>query len=131
MSIERINPAGLRRPPTYAPVVKVVGGTTVYVSGQVPVDVEGNLVGEGDFAAQAKQVYENLRLALASVGADFSHVARMTTYVVNYTPALREVLGAVRAEAMGSSLAASTLLGVQALAVPGYLLEVEVIAVVV
>ena len=130
MSIERINPAGLRVPPTYSPVVRVSGGTTVYISGQVPVDVEGNLVGEGDFAAQAKQVYENLRLALASVGGDFSNVARMTTYIVNYTPELRDALGAVRSAAMGDARAASTLLGVQALAVPGYLIEVEAIAVV-
>ena len=130
MSIERINPAGLRVPPTYSPVVRVSGGTTVYISGQVPVDVEGNLVGEGDFAAQAKQVYENLRLALASVGGDFSNVARMTTYIVNYTPELRDALGAVRSAAMSDARAASTLLGVQALAVPGYLIEVEAIAVV-
>lgn len=130
MPIERINPDGLRRPPTYAPVVRVTGGTTVYLSGQVPVNVNGDLVGEGDFAAQARQVFSNLRLALAAVGADFSSLARMTTYIVDYTPALREALGAARSEAMGDARAASTLLGVQALAVPGYLIEVEAIAVV-
>lgn len=127
--IERINPDGLRRPPTYTPVVRATGETTVYISGQVPVDVDGNIVGGDDFTAQARQVFENLRLALASVGADFSHVAKITTYIVNYRPELRDLYGAVRSEAMGDSLPASTLVGVQALAMPEYLLEVEAIAV--
>lgn len=130
MAIERIYPEGLRRPPTYAPVVRATGGTTIYLSGQVPVDANGDLVGEGDFGAQARQVFVNLRLALAGVGADFGNVVRMTTYVVNYTPELRDALGVARAEAMGDARAASTLLGMQALAAPGYLIEIEAIAVV-
>lgn len=128
--IERIYPEGLRRPPTYTPVVRASGGTTVYISGQVSVDVEGNVVGVGDFAAQARQVFENLRLALASVGADFSHVVKMTSYVVDYSPELREAYGAARSAAMGDALPASTLIGVQALAMREYLIEVEAIAVV-
>ena len=111
MTIERINPAGLSHPPTYSHVVRATGGSTVYISGQVPVDAAGHLVGGDDFEAQARQVYANLRTALAAVGADFSHVARMTTYV------------------MGDQLAASTLIGVQALAVPDYRIEIEAIAV--
>ena len=130
MTIERINPEGLRRPPTYTPVVRATGGSTLYLSGQVPVDVDGQLVGEGDFAAQAQQVFSNLRLALAAVGADFSNVVKMTTYIVNYRPELREALGAARTAAMGQALPASTLVGVQALAMPGYMIEVEAIAVV-
>lgn len=128
--IERIYPEGLRRPPTYTPVVRASGGTTVYISGQVSVDVEGNVVGVGDFAAQARQVFENLRLALASVGADFSHVVKMTSYIVDYSPELREAYGAARSAAMGDALPASTLIGVQALAMREYLIEVEAIAVV-
>lgn len=129
MPIERINPEGLRRPPTYTLVVRASGGSTAYISGQVPVDVDGQIVGAGDFAAQAKQVFANLGIALAAVGADFSHVVKMTTYIVNYEPALREALGAARTAAMGGALPASTLVGVQALAMPEYLLEIEVIAV--
>jgi len=94
MPLEHIYPEELRRPPTYVPVVRVTAGTTVYLSGQVPVDLEGNIVGEGDFGAQARQVFANLRSALAAVGADFSNLARMTTYIVNYSPTLREALGA-------------------------------------
>ncbi len=130
MPIERINPEGLRRPPIYTPVVRASGGATVYISGQVPVDLEGRIVGAGDFSAQAEQVFENLRIALAAVGGDFSNVVKMTTYIVNYQPALRDALGAVRSAAMGGALPASTLVGVQALAMPDYLLEIEAIAVV-
>ncbi len=128
--LERIQPEGLRHPPTYTPVVRATGGSTIYISGQVSADAEGNVVGVGDFAAQAKQVFANLRLALASVGADFSNVAKITTYIVDYTPALREAYGAARVEAMGDALPASTLIGVQALAMSEYLIEVEAIAVV-
>lgn len=127
--IERIYPEGLRRPPTYTPVVRTTG-TTIYISGQASADVDGNIVGVGDFAAQARQVFENLRTALASVGADFSNVAKITTYIVNYTPDLREAYGAARQEATGDHLPASTLIGVQALAMPEYLIEVEAVAVV-
>ena len=127
MTIERINPEGLRRPPTYTPVIRASGGSTLYVSGQVPADIEGKIVGAGDFAAQATQVFANLRVALAAGGADFSHVVKMTTYIVNYHPELREALGTARTAAMGGALPASTLVGVQALAMPEYLLEIAVV----
>lgn len=129
MSIERINPSGLSHPPTYSHVVRATGRTTIYISGQVPVDADGKLVGGQDFEAQARQVYANLRTALAAVGADFSHVARFTTYVVDYTPDLRDVIGRLRLEMLGETLAASTLIGVTALAVPEYRIEIEAIAV--
>lgn len=129
MTIERINPAGLSHPPTYTHVVRATGGSTVYISGQVPVDAEGRLVGGDDFEAQARQVYANLRTALAAVGADFSHVTKFTTYIVNYRPEHREIVGRLRLEMMGDTLAASTLVGVQALALPDYQIEIEAIAV--
>lgn len=128
--IERIQPEGLRRPPTYTPVVRATGGTTIYISGQISADVDGNVVGVGDFVAQARQVFENLRLALAAVDADFSNVVKITSYIVDYHVGLREAYGAARVEAMGDALPASTLIGVQALAMPEYLIEVEAIAVV-
>jgi len=129
MSIERINPAGLSQPPTYTHVVRATGGSTVYISGQVPVDADGRLVGGSDLEAQARQVFANLRTALGAVGADFSHVTKFTTYVVNYRPEHREIVGRLRLEMLGDTLAASTLVGVQALALPDYLIEIEAIAV--
>lgn len=131
MTIDHIQPEGLRRPPTYTPVVRATGGSTVYISGQVSVDVDGNIVGASDFAAQCRQVFSNLRAALAAVGADFSHVVKMNTYIVDFHPGLREDLRVVRTEAMGTDAPpASTLIGVQALAEPEYLIEIEAIAVV-
>jgi enamine deaminase RidA (YjgF/YER057c/UK114 family) len=130
MAIERIYPDGLRRPPTYTPVIRVIGGTTIYISGQVSADVHGNVVGVGDFTAQARQVYANLREALAAVGADFSNVVKTTTFIVNYEPSMRDALGVVRSEVMGDALPTSTLIGVQALAAPEYLIEIEAVAVV-
>jgi enamine deaminase RidA (YjgF/YER057c/UK114 family) len=130
MTIERIQPDGLRAPPQYTQVVRASGGSTVYISGQVSADLEGRIVGEGDFAAQARQVYSNLRAALASVGADFSHVVKTTTYIVDYSPDLRDQFGTVRSEFTGDACPALTLVGVQALALPGYMIEIEAIAVV-
>lgn len=129
MTIERIQPEGLARPTGYTHVVRARGGSTVYISGQISADAAGNVVGEGDFATQARQVYENLRAALASVGAGFEQVAKMNTYIVNYRPELRDALRAARAAVMGDAAPASTLIGVQALAAPAYLIEVEAIAV--
>ena len=129
MTIERINPSGLSHPPTYSHVVRATGGSTVYISGQVPIDAGGQLVGGSDIEAQARQVYANLGVALAAVGADFSHVVRFTTYVVNYRPEHRDIIGRLRLEMMGEHRAASTLLGVQALALPDYLIEIEATAV--
>jgi enamine deaminase RidA (YjgF/YER057c/UK114 family) len=130
VTIERLNPDGLSRPAAYSHVVRASGGTTVYLAGQTPIDAEGKVVGEGDFAAQARQVFSNLRTALAAVGADFSHLVRTTTYIVNYSTELREALQAARSEALGDIKPASTLLGVAALANPAYLIEIEGIAVI-
>ena len=130
MAIERINPEGLSRPANYTQVVRAVGGATIYLSGQVSADGGGRVVGPGDFGAQARQVFANLRTALGAVGADFSHVVKMTTYIVNFRPELRAGLGAARREALGDVLPASTLIGVQALAAPEYLIEIEAVAVI-
>jgi enamine deaminase RidA (YjgF/YER057c/UK114 family) len=130
VTIERLNPDGLSKPAAYSHVVRASGGTTVYLAGQTPIDADGRVVGEGDFAVQARQVFSNLRTALASVGADFSHLVRTTTYIVSYSTDLREALQAARSEAFGEIKPASTLLGVAALANPAYLIEIEGIAVI-
>jgi enamine deaminase RidA (YjgF/YER057c/UK114 family) len=124
MPVERIQPAGLIRPPTYRHVVKT--GNTVYIAGQVAQDESGQVVGPGDITAQATQVFENLARALASVGADFSNLAKMTIYLTD--PRYREPLGAVRSKYLGDNLPASTLVVVAGLASPDYLIEIEGIA---
>ncbi len=131
MALEHLTPADLFKPPVYTQVVVATGRRIVFISGQVSMDGDGNLVAEGDLAGQARQVYANLRSALDGAGARVTDVAKLTTYVVGYRPDMLPVMGAARTEVLGTSdLPASTLVGVQALAQPGYLIEVEAIAVI-
>jgi len=58
-------------------------GTLVHVAGQIALDADGNIVGEGDIVAQTRKIMENMKIALASAGADFSHVVKITNYVTD------------------------------------------------
>ncbi|WP_119418907.1 RidA family protein [Desertibaculum subflavum] len=129
MSIDRSNPAGMAKPTGYTHVTVVGAGRQAHISGQVALDAGGNLVGKGDLAAQTEQVFANLKAALASVGADFSKVFKMVTYVVNLTPDKLPAVRGVRAKVFGDGpYPASTLVGVTALVNPDFLIEIEVIA---
>jgi len=132
MAKEFINPEGLASPRGYTQVVTAPGGKLVFVSGQVALDAAGKLVGPGDLRAQATKTYENLITALRAAGARPDDVLKMTVYVVNYKPehlaVIREVRG--RSFPREDRMPASTLVGVQALAFEGLLIEVEAIAVV-
>jgi 2-iminobutanoate/2-iminopropanoate deaminase len=123
------NPPGMSSPPAYSHVVEVNGPhRTVYLAGQTGADATGK-VAQG-FRAQAVQVMENIKTALASVGGGFEHVVKLNSYLTNI-----EANGAEFREVRASyfpnrsALPASTLLQVPRLASPAYLLEVEVIAV--
>jgi len=125
------NPAGLSTPRGYTHVVSVNGGRTLYIAGQVALNAQGEVVGKGDLRAQARQVFENLRLALAGSGASLKDIVKWNTYVVNFKPDDLPILREVRAQALGDvTPPASTLVGVQALANPDFLIEIEAIAVV-
>jgi len=88
-----VNPEGTHRPTGYTHVVEVTAGRPVYVSGQVALDANGDLVGPGDVGAQARQVFENLQAALRSVGAGFEQVVKLNVYLVDATqmPTVRQV----------------------------------------
>lgn len=124
MTVERIQPEGMHRPTGYTHVVKV--GNLAFLAGQTATDSSGNVVGVGDVEAQAEQVYENIRTALASVGADLSSLIKTTTYLTRS----EDIDGYRRARAkhIPTDLPASTLLFVTGLANPLYLIEIEVIA---
>jgi enamine deaminase RidA (YjgF/YER057c/UK114 family) len=130
MALEPINPDGLYRPETYTQVVVASGSRLVFVAGQTADDVGGNLVGEGDLAAQARQAFANLGQALSAAGAGPEQVAKITIYVVAYRRDHIPVIEAARQTLFGDHQPADTLLGVEALAEPGYLIEVDAIAVV-
>ena len=125
--IERITVPGLSQPPGYSHVVVARAGRLVTTAGAVPLDSEGNLVGPGDLVAQARQVLNNLALALDSVGAEGGDVLKTTVYVVSES---REDLATVWRVVQESAVAeaASTLLGVSLLGYEGQLVEIEAIA---
>jgi enamine deaminase RidA (YjgF/YER057c/UK114 family) len=104
-------------------------GRLVVVSGQVAQNDRGELVGPGDPAAQARQVFENLRRCLAEAGAGFDDVVKLTLFVLDVAdlPAVREARDAVIDTARPP---ASSAVQVSALFAPGYLLEVEALALV-
>jgi enamine deaminase RidA (YjgF/YER057c/UK114 family) len=121
-----INPPRRSRPSGYTHVVVSPDGRTAYIAGQVAYDSAGQVVGGGDFRVQAAQVFANLSLALASVGAGFRDVMKTTTYLtdVKNVPALREI----RARHFDAAHPpANTLIPVSALARPELLLEIEAV----
>jgi enamine deaminase RidA (YjgF/YER057c/UK114 family) len=125
--LEFLSPATLTTPPGYSQIVKVTGGQTIYIAGQVALDAARNLVGPGDFRAQAQQVFLNTQTALAAAGADFSHVVKLNMYILDRSnlPILREV----RDQFVNTQAPpASTLVEVRSLAQEEFLLEVEAIA---
>ncbi|WP_409525993.1 RidA family protein [Nitrincola sp. MINF-07-Sa-05] len=134
MSVELFNPVGVFQPDSYFQVAVGVGKKIVFLSGQVAQDESGSIVGQDDLAAQAEQVYLNVAAALQEAGATFDDVAKLTVYVVNWTPDKMEQLvsGAMRAaEKVGfDPRRAITLVGVSALSSPELLVEVEAVAVV-
>jgi enamine deaminase RidA (YjgF/YER057c/UK114 family) len=131
MDKQFFNPEGLLKPGVYTPAIRVQGGRTIYVSGQVSQDAEGNIVGKGDLLAQAGQVYKNLGIALAGAGATFDDVVKLNVYVVSFKPEHRALLQSVREKHVNrNNPPASTLVGVQSLARPDFLVEVEAVAVV-
>ena len=104
-------------------------GRLVVVSGQVAQNIKGELVGPGDPAAQARQVFENLGRCLAEVGSGFDDVVKLTLFVLDVAdlPTVREARDAVIDTARPP---ASSAVQVSALFAPGYLLEVEALALV-
>ncbi|MFI9010000.1 RidA family protein [Actinosynnema sp. NPDC053489] len=126
--LTRTNPAGLFAAPELISQSVAVPGL-VFLSGQVAWNADGELVGAGDHAAQAEQVARNIDIALAAAGTDRAHVVKETVYVVDHAPELvPAILGPLRAGVPAPP--ASTLVGVAALFQPGFLVEVDVVAVV-
>lgn len=130
MTLTCINPDDLPAQQTYTQVVVATGSKLVFVSGQEPEDIHGNLVGHGDLAVQARQVYANLGRALTAAGAVPEQVARITIYVVNYErDKCLPIIEEARRTLFGDHKPADVVLGVASLS-PGYLIEVDAIAVI-
>jgi enamine deaminase RidA (YjgF/YER057c/UK114 family) len=130
MSLEPINPAGLATPETYTHAIVATGSRLVFVAGQVSEDGDGHLVGAGDLAAQARQAFANVGRALAGAGARPDQVAKITIFVVDLRPEHLPAIEAGRVALFGDHKPVDALIGVQALAHPGCLIEVEAVAVI-
>jgi 2-iminobutanoate/2-iminopropanoate deaminase len=122
---EEIRVATLPEPLShYTDAVRV--GELLFLSGVVPVDGEGKLIGEGDVVEQARQVFRTIREVLAAAGATFADVAKVTVFLTDVDD--RAKINPVRQEVFGAARPASTLVEISRLAVPGALIEVECMA---
>ncbi|MEV5986838.1 RidA family protein [Streptomyces sp. NPDC052051] len=120
-------PDGVAPAAAYTHVVMGTG-RFVAVSGQLALDEDGKLVGEGDPAAQARQIFENLRRCLAAAGATFDDVVKLTFFVTDmaYMPAIRAARAAHIPE---DRLPAASAVQVASLVRPEFLMEIEAYAV--
>ena len=108
----------------YSHVAKV--GKTVYIAGQVGLDADGNLVGQGDIEKQTHQVYTNLKAILEEIGGSLDDIVKMTTYLTDRSQL--EAFRRVRTNVLRDPFPPNTLLFVNGLAHPDYLVEIEAIA---
>jgi enamine deaminase RidA (YjgF/YER057c/UK114 family) len=122
-----VNPGTLAALDGFTHAVRL--GFVTYVSGEVPLDSTGKLVGPGDLAAQAKQAFANLALVLRIAGNEPSDIAKLTVYVVNYHP---QDLAVIRQAAPDffpeHNPPAGIVIGVAALPRDGMLIAVDAIA---
>ena len=128
MDRRHLSPDTLPPPFGYSQVVDAPASRVVYVSGQVPLDAAGELVGEGDFAAQVRQVFENLAAALAAADATWDDVVKLNYFVrdIGEVASLR----AIRDEYVSTERPpASTLVEVSRLFRDEVLVEIEAVAV--
>jgi enamine deaminase RidA (YjgF/YER057c/UK114 family) len=129
MPIQRLNPSRRSAPNGFTHVVITEGRKLIFIAGQT-----GGPVAEGetpDLATQVAQTFENLKICLEEAGATFSDLVKFTTFVVNFKPEDRTVLAEVRRRYLkDDEWPANSLIGVQALANPSLLIEIEAIAVV-
>ncbi len=134
MDKEFINPPTLPNwEQAFSQIVVVPNGTakTVYISGQVSVDKEKNLIGKDDLSLQAMQAFQNLGSALLAVGATTADVVKLNIHVKDYKPANAAPINeALKRYFPQEKLPTSTWLGVQSLAEEGFLIEVDAVAVI-
>lgn len=129
-ALRAINPSNLPKPNGYSHIVEAPVGRTLYISGQLPLDKDGNLVGEGDFAAQVEQVFANLKTALEASGATFKDVVKLNIYVT-YMGQLKALRTARDKYIDLRNPPASTLAEVKRFVREGAMVEIDAVAIVV
>ena len=127
-TIERFAAKSVWDPPTYSQGVKVTGAQTIlYLAGQVAYDAKGGPAHAGDFKAQARAVFQAIKAQVEAGGGTMDNIVKINTYLTDVRH--RADLAAIREEFMGKKSCASTLVGVTALAMPEWLIEIEAVAV--
>lgn len=112
----------------FSSAVKVTGGTTVYLAGMTPVDDQRRLVGPGDFDKQVEQVWENIRVTLERAGGRLSDLVTMTVFLTDMRYGDRFI--ELRRHKLERDFPASALIGIDHLAAPGMLIEIQATAVI-
>lgn len=128
---ERVNPASMYEslPYGFSHAAISTGGRMLHLAGQVAWDRDHALIGGDDLGLQARQALANLREVLGSQGATPADIVRLRTYVVGHTPDKLAIVGAELGAFYGDAVPApNTWIGVPALALPGFLIEIEATA---
>ena len=130
MNIQMSNPPLMHKPNGYSHAAAVTAGKMIYISGQVALDVDGNIVGQNDYRAQIQQVFRNLKMALEGAGASFQNVVKLNYYIVDTVGAdeffaYREVRDQYVDTA---SPPAATVVVIRRLFRPEFLIEIEAVA---
>jgi len=128
--IRHLNPPELGTPPGYSQIVEVRASRLVFIAGQTALDGAGKVVGKGDFAAQAAQVFKNLGLALQAVGCTASNLVKLTVFLrdMGHLTAYREARNRFFATVSPPAAPAVTLVEVARLYGPEFLIEIEAVA---
>jgi enamine deaminase RidA (YjgF/YER057c/UK114 family) len=117
-------------PAGYSHVAKVISGSIVYLSGQVPSDASGKLVGEGDFKAQVEQIFANLKIAVEAAGGTMADIVKLNYYLVaEVDQAIVPKMRPIRDRYINvANPPASTFVVVSRLMRPGWMIEIEAVA---
>jgi enamine deaminase RidA (YjgF/YER057c/UK114 family) len=129
-AITRINPPELGTPPGYSQVVEVAANRMIFVAGQTALDRDGNVVGKGEFAAQAEQVFRNLTIAMEASGCSAANLVKLTVFLtdMNNLGRYREARNRFFASVAPPAAPAVTLLEVSKLYGADFMIEIEAIA---
>jgi enamine deaminase RidA (YjgF/YER057c/UK114 family) len=129
-SIIRVNPPELGTPPGYSQIVDVSAGRIIFISGQTALDADGHVVGKNDFAAQAQQVFSNLRVALQASGCTAANLVKLTVFLTDMgnLGRYREVRNRFFASVTPAAAPAVTLVEVSKLYGADFMIEIEAIA---
>jgi enamine deaminase RidA (YjgF/YER057c/UK114 family) len=130
LAIRRINPPELGAPPGYSQVVDVRAGRIIFIAGQTALNQDGEVIGKGDFAAQAAQVFRNLDIALRSVGCTAGNLIKLTVFLrdMDNLSIYREARNRFFATAVPPAAPAVTLVEVSRLYGSDFMIEIEAIA---